>query len=102
VHRFIIERGDPVPKFIIEREVPGVGERTPEELEKDARESNAVRSELGPENLQWITSYITPDKIYCVYIASGEDILREHARCLDIPADRISRIAATTDPTTAE
>lgn len=91
-----------MPKYIIERDLPGAGDKTPEELKEDARESNAVRNELGPEDLQWITSYITPDKIYCVYIAAGEDILREHARCLDIPADRISRVVTTIDPTTAE
>lgn len=91
-----------MPKYIIEREVPGAGDMTPKELRETARESNAVRNELGPAELQWVTSYHTDDKIYCIYIAPDEDILREHARCLDIPADRISRVNATVDPTTAE
>lgn len=91
-----------MPKYIIEREVPGAGDMTPEELREAARESNAVRNELGPAELQWVTSYYTGDRVYCVYIAQDEDILHEHARCLDIPADRISRVIATVDPTTAE
>jgi hypothetical protein len=91
-----------MPKFMIEREVRGVGKLTAAELQKAASESNAVRNELGPADLQWITSYITDDKIYCVYIARDEDILREHARCLDIPADQISRVVHVVDPTTGE
>lgn len=91
-----------MPKFIIEREVPGAGSQTPEELRGGARASNAVRTELGAEDLQWITSYITDDKVYCVYIAQDEDVLREHARCLDIPADRITRVVTATDPSTGE
>lgn len=91
-----------MPKFIIEREIPGVGETSAEELRAAAQESNAVRAELGPSELQWITSYFTDDKIYCIYIAQDEDILFEHARCLDLPADRISRVVTATDPTTAE
>lgn len=91
-----------MPKFIIEREVPGVGEMTPEEIRQVARESNAVRSELGPGELQWINSYHTDDKVYCVYIARDPDVLHEHARCMDIPADRITRVVAELDPTTAE
>lgn len=91
-----------MPRFIIERDVPGAGRMTDEERRNAARESNEVRDELGPSSLQWISSYFSDDKIYCVYIAEDEDILIEHARCLDIPASRISRITAVTDPTTAE
>lgn len=91
-----------MPKYIIERDVPGAGRMTAEELRTAARESTAVCSELGAADLQWIQSYFTDDKIYCVYIARDEDIVREHARCLDIPADRISRVASIVDPTTAE
>lgn len=87
-------------KFVIEREVPGAHELTNEQLRATSKESNAVRNELGPHQIQWITSYIAQDKIYCVYIAQDEDILREHAKCLDIPANRISPVAAQTDPTT--
>lgn len=91
-----------MPKFIIEREVPGAGKLSEEERHEASRASNAVRTELGADDLQWIESYLTDDKIYCVYIARDEDILIEHARCLDIPADRITRIRAVTDPTTGE
>ncbi|MFW5966729.1 MAG: DUF4242 domain-containing protein [Persicimonas sp.] len=91
-----------MPKFIIEREIPGVGELTEEERKAGARESNAVRHELGADQLQWVESYYTDDKIYCVYIAENEDVLLEHARCLDLPANRISRVVARTDPTTGE
>lgn len=91
-----------MPKFIIEREVPHAGDMSAEELRSAAKESNAVRAELGPGELQWITSYYTDDKVYCVYIAQDEDILFEHARCLDVPANRISRVVAATDPTTGE
>lgn len=91
-----------MPKFVIEREVPGAGSQTAAQLREGARASNAVRMELGPDQLQWVTSYITDDKIYCVYHAEDEDVLREHARCLDLPADRITRVVATTDPSTAE
>lgn len=91
-----------MPKFIIEREIPGVGKGTPEERREAARESNAVRNELGAEDLQWLTSYVTDDKLYCVYIAPSEEILLEHARCLDIPANRISQVVTSIDPTTGE
>jgi hypothetical protein len=91
-----------MPKYVIEREIPDAGEMSAEELREASRESNAVRNKLGPKELQWIHSYICDDKIYCVYIAANEDILLEHALCLDIPADRISRVRAVTDPTTGE
>lgn len=91
-----------MPKFIIEREVPGAGSQTSDELREGARASNAVRMELGPDQLQWVTSYVTDDKVYCVFIAEDEEVLREHARCLDVPASRITRVVATTDPSTAE
>lgn len=91
-----------MPKFIIEREVPDAGKMTEDQKRLAARESNAVRDELGASNLQWIESYFSDDKIYCIYIAEDEDVLLEHARCLDIPASRISRVRAVTDPTTAE
>lgn len=90
-----------MPKYVIEREIPGAGDLSEEELQGISQTSCGVLREMGPQ-IQWVQSYVTGDKIYCVYIAPGEDILREHARCLDIPADRISRIATTTDPTTAE
>lgn len=90
-----------MPKFIIEREVPGAGDATPEELREASKESNTVVRELGPD-IQWLESYWTDDKVYCVYIAPDEDILLEHARCLDVPADRICRVRANTDPSVGE
>lgn len=91
-----------MPRYIIEREVPGAGQMGAEQLRDAARESNVVCNELGPADIQWITSYYTDDKIYCVYIARDEDILLEHARCLDIPANRVSRVITTIDPATGE
>ena len=90
-----------MPKYVIEREVPGAGQATAEQLRDNSRESNTVVRELGPE-IQWLESYITDDKIYGVYIAPDEDILYEHARCLDVPANRITRVVAVTDPSTGE
>lgn len=83
-------------KFVIEREIPGAGTASHEELRRAARESNAVLRDLGPD-VQWLESFVTDDKIYCVYVADGPDVIREHARCLDIPADRISRVRAMND-----
>ena len=90
-----------MPKYIIEREVPGAGAATRDDLQRGSHESNTVVKDLGPE-IQWLHSYYTDDKIYCVYVAKSEDIIREHARCLDVPADRISRVAAVTDPSWGE
>lgn len=87
-----------MPKFVIEREVPEAGRMTAEQLRDATRESNAVCRELGPADIQWVHSYVTDDKIYCVYIAADEDVIREHARCLDIPANRISRVRDVIDP----
>ncbi len=84
-------------KFVIERDIPGAGAASHEELQRAARESNAVLRDLGPD-VQWIESFVTDDKIYCVYVADGADVIREHARCLDIPANRISRVRAMNDP----
>lgn len=90
-----------MPKFVIEREVPGAGTQTPEECRKAASDSNQVVRMLGPD-IRWLHSYVTTDKIYCVYVAPNPDILLEHARCLGIPADRIERVAAVLDPSSGE
>lgn len=90
-----------MPKYVIEREVPGAGALAPTDLHRLSAESNAVVRDLGPD-IQWLHSYYTDDKVYCVYVAANEDILIEHAGCLDIPADRISRVASVTDPSTGE
>lgn len=90
-----------MPKFVIERGIEGIGAATPEELRAISQKSCWVLRELGPE-VQWVHSYVTGDKIYCVYAASGEDLVREHARRGGLPADSISRVAAVIDPTTAD
>lgn len=88
-----------MPKYVIEREVEGAGRLSPAELRQAARESDTVIRELG---IQWITSYVTDDKIYCVYVAESEDVIREHARCVDVPANRVSRVVTNIDAVTAE
>ncbi len=90
-----------MPKYVIEREMPGVGMLTAEQLRDGAYQSNQVIRELGPD-IKWLMSYVTDDKIYCVYVAPDEDIIREHAVCLKLPADRISRVVTTIDPATGE
>jgi hypothetical protein len=89
-----------MPKYVIERDVPGAGTASHEQLKYDAKESNAVLRDLGPD-IQWLESFVTDDKIYCVYIAESADVIREHARCLDIPANRISPVRAMNDPSNA-
>ena len=90
-----------MPKYVIEREIPDVGELSPEQLQAISQKSCAVLSNLGPQ-IQWIESYVVDDRIYCVYIAPNEELIREHARQGGFPANRISEIRAIIDPTTAE
>lgn len=90
-----------MPKYVVEREVPGAGQLGVDGRRQASIESNAVAADLGPE-IQWLHTYYADDKIYCVFVADGEDVLMEHARCLDVPADRISRILAVTDPSSAD
>ncbi len=90
-----------MPKFLIERELPGAGKLDPSELQGISQKSCSVLRELGP-TIQWVQSYVTDDKIYCVYVASSEDEIREHAARGGFPANRISRITGTIDPTSAE
>jgi hypothetical protein len=90
-----------MPKYVIERELPGAGNLSPEELQGMSATSNKVIGELGPE-IRWLTSYVTEDKLYCVYAAPDEDILLEHARCGGFPADRISKVSAVIDPSTGD
>ena len=90
-----------MPKFWIEREVPGAGNRTPGDLQQVAQKSCGVLKELGPQ-IQWVHSFVTDDKVYCVYIAPDEDAIRQHAEKGGFPANRISRISSVIDPTTAE
>lgn len=90
-----------MPKFVIERDLPGAGKLTAQELRAISQKSCGVLRELGPE-IQWQQSYVTDDKIYCVYLAPSEELVRQHARQGGFPANRISRIGAVIDPATAE
>jgi hypothetical protein len=90
-----------MPKFVIERELPGAGKLTAEELQSISAKSNQVIADLGPE-IRWLTSYVTEDKLYCVYVAPDEDIVLEHARCGGFPANSISRVATVIDPSTGD
>lgn len=90
-----------MPKYVIEREMPGAGKLSPEELQGASKTSCSVLGELGP-SIQWMHSYVTDDKIYCVYIAPNRELIEEHARKGGFPANRISEVKNTIDPTTAE
>jgi len=90
-----------MPKYLIERELPGAGKLTPDQLKAISQKSCGVLSNLGPQ-IQWIHSYVTGDKIYCVYRAPNETMIREHAQQGGFPANRISEITSVIDPTTAE
>jgi hypothetical protein len=90
-----------MPKFLIERELPGAGNLSPQQLQAVSQKSCSVLKQLGPQ-IQWLHSYVTGDKIYCVYIAPNEEMIREHAREGGFPANRISEIKTMIDPTTAE
>jgi Protein of unknown function (DUF4242) len=97
---FLIPEG-PMPKYVIEREIPGASKLTPKQLLGISQTSCRVLRNLGPE-IQWVHSYVAGDKIYCIYIAPNEQLIKEHASQGGFPANRISEIAAIIDPTTAE
>jgi Protein of unknown function (DUF4242) len=90
-----------MPKFVIERELPGAGKLTPAELKKISQKSCGVLSSLGP-SIQWLHSYVTGDKIYCIYHAQDESLVRRHAELGGFPANKISRVATMIDMATAE
>ena len=90
-----------MPKFVIERNLPGAGKLSAKELQAVAQKSNEVLRSLGPD-IQWVQSYVTDDKIYCVYVAPSEELIRKHAKEGGFPADRITPVRTTIDPTTAE
>ncbi|MBI2815765.1 MAG: DUF4242 domain-containing protein [Acidobacteria bacterium] len=90
-----------MPKYVIERELPGAGKLGAQELQAISQKSCGVLRNMGPE-IQWLHSYVTDDKIYCVYIAPNEEMVREHARAGGFPANRISQVKNVIDPTTAE
>ena len=90
-----------MPKYVIEREIPNAGKLSASELQAISRKSCDVIQEMGPQ-VQWLHSYVTGDKIYCVYIASNEDAVRKHAQKGGFPANRISEVRSVIDPTTGE
>ena len=90
-----------MPKYVIEREIPGAGKLSAVELQGVSQTSCDVLRKLGPE-IQWVHSYVTGDKVYCVYIAPNEELIREHASQGGFPANRISEVKTIIDPTTAE
>ena len=90
-----------MPKYVIEREIPGAGKLSREQLQVISQKSCGVLSNLGPQ-IQWVESYVMDDRVYCVYIAANEELIREHARQGGFPANRISEVHAIIDPTTAE
>jgi hypothetical protein len=90
-----------MPKFVIERDIPGAGRLSPHELRAISQRSCGVLREMGPE-IQWVQSYVTDDKVYCVYIAPDEEAVRQHARMGGFPADRVSAVRSVIDPTTSE
>ena len=90
-----------MPKFVIERAIPGAGNLTAEQLQGISQKSCGVLSQLGPQ-VQWVQSYVTADKIYCVYIAPDAEAVREHARLGGFPADEVATVTTIIDPTTAE
>ena len=90
-----------MPKFVIEREVPGAGSLTDAEIHALSQKSVGVLKSLGPD-IQWLHSYVTGDKVYCVYLAADEHIIREHANRCGIPANRISAVRRLIDPASAE
>ena len=90
-----------MPKFVIEREIPGAGKLSAQELQVISQKSCSVLNQLGPQ-IQWVHSYVTGDKIYCVYIAPNEEMVREHAKQGGFPANLVSEVKSVIDPTTAE
>jgi cell division inhibitor SulA len=90
-----------MPKYVIERDIPGAGKLPAEQLQSISQKSCGVLKKLGPQ-IQWVESYVTDDKVYCVYIAPNEELVREHAKQGGFPANRVSMIRRIIDPTTAE
>lgn len=90
-----------MPKYVIEREIPEAGSLSPAELQQISQTSCGVLRTLGPQ-IQWVQSYVTDDKVYCVYIAPDEETVREHAKQGGFPANRVSEVRSIIDPTTAE
>lgn len=90
-----------MPKYVIEREIPGAGQLTAEQLRGISQKSCGVLQKLGPQ-IQWVESYVTDNKVYCVYIAPNEAMVREHAKQGGFPANKVSEVRTIIDPTTSE
>ncbi len=90
-----------MPKYVIEREIPGAGKLSAQELQAISQKSCGVLQQMGSQ-IQWVESFVTPDKVYCVYIAPNEEMVREHAQKGGFPANRISEVKSIINPTTAE
>lgn len=90
-----------MPRYVIERELPGAGKLSPEELKALSEKSVGVLRDLGPE-IQWVHSYVADDKVYCVYLAPNADLIRKHAECGGFPANQVNEVRAVIDPSTAE
>ena len=90
-----------MPKYVIERDIPGAGKLSSQELKAISQKSCAVLSKLGPQ-IQWVESFVTGDKVYCVYVAPNEEMVRKHAEQGGFPANRVSQVMSVIDPTTAE
>lgn len=90
-----------MPKYLIEREIPGAGKLTHQQLQAISQKSCGVLKNMGPQ-IQWLHSYVTGDKVYCVYISPNEEMIREHARRGEFPCNRVSEIKTIIDPTTAD
>jgi len=94
-------KGETMPKYVVERDIPGAGDLSAEQLQGISQKSCGVLKNMGPQ-IQWVQSYVTGDKVYCVYIAPNEDMIRQHASQGGFPANRISEVKSVIDPTTAE
>ena len=90
-----------MPKFVIERDIPNAGKLSPQDLKAISQKSCGVLSKMGPQ-IQWVQSYVTNDKVYCVYVAPSEQMVREHAKQGGFPANSVARVMTVIDPTTAE
>src|SRR6202040_2757533 len=98
---FLDSRGILMPKFVIEREIPGAGDLTDTQLREVSQKSLNVLKGMGPE-IQWLHSYVTGDKVYCVYLAPNEATIQEHAKQVGLPANRVSAVRRLIDPATAD
>jgi hypothetical protein len=90
-----------MPKYVIERPIPGAGKLSAAELKAISGKSNGILRDLGPA-IQWVQSYVTDNKIYCIYNAPNTELIKEHARCMGVPADEIAKVATVIDPVTGE